>query len=114
MDAERDAAAAGRSMAGISVSAEVAEARVGNAGGRRAAACMFGDPRKEAGRGGMTACGGRGRGLGARRWRGRGDAGCEEAVLDPGEGGVRGYLGYRRRRGDEGLRGGVDGMDLGC
>jgi hypothetical protein len=109
MDTKRDAAAAGRSMAGIGVSAEVAEAWVGNAGGRRAAACMIGEPRKEAGRGGMTACGGRGRG-----WRGRGDAGCEEAVLDAGEGGVRGYLGYWRRRGDEGLRGGVDGMDLGC
>ena len=30
MDAERDAAAAGRSMAGTSVSAEAAEARAGN------------------------------------------------------------------------------------
>jgi len=51
MDAERDAAAAGRSMAGIGVSAGVAEARVGNDGGRRAAVCMIGEPRKEAGRG---------------------------------------------------------------
>lgn len=46
MDTDRDAAAAGRSMAGISVSAEVAEARVGNAGGRRAAACMIGEPER--------------------------------------------------------------------
>lgn len=57
MDAERDATAAGRSMAGIGVPAGVAEARVGNAGGRRAAACMIGEPRQEAGRGGMTVCG---------------------------------------------------------
>ena len=41
-------------MAGIGVSAGVAEARVGNAGGRRAAACVIGEPKKEAGRGGMT------------------------------------------------------------
>ena len=51
MDAEKDAAAAGRFMAGIGVSAGVAEARVGNAGSRRAAVCMIGEPRKEAGRG---------------------------------------------------------------
>ena len=60
MDVERDAAAAGRSMAGTSVSAEAAEARAGNPGDRRAMACVIGEPRKEAGRGEMTCV-----------WRGR-------------------------------------------
>ena len=55
------------------------------------------------------------KGLGARGWRGEGDAAREEAVPDVGEeDGVRGYWGDWGRRGDERLRGGVDGMDLGC
>lgn len=65
MDVERDAAAAGRSMAGTGVSAGVAEARAGNPGDRRAMTCVIGEPRKEAGRGGMTCM-----------WRGRGGCGA--------------------------------------
>jgi len=46
---------------------------------------------------------------------GEGDAACEEAVPDAGEeGGVGGLFGSLRKKRDEGLRGGVDGMDLGC